>query len=351
MIKIDKHNVEAHYLDFLEGNLSVEDTDLLMAFINANPEFSDLFEDTDDILSLQLQPSDEKFGDTEGLKAVPTSTDDISLSNLDFWLVAKAEKTLSSADIKRLDAFVNENKLQKEEAYIAAAYLKPNLSETFGDVAVLKKGAATIIPLLMRVASIAAIFLFIWLVWNPKKSINKHYVARENSSEIINEAKYISPDLIPHKNLAAVDKIIKPLPKVLKNNRPLNKVKKETKQPKTFKDFPILNQSIQNLNPNKLIYAMKNPPKMLSEDLDLSAVFYDYEETIAKNAINNSSDLAQANPTSPKYQLEEQYRPVTQRLSNLTSLDMSIKKMPEQADISQTVIQIGKFSFERKKKK
>ncbi|MFK8044459.1 MAG: hypothetical protein AB8B72_03120 [Crocinitomicaceae bacterium] len=350
MNKINKHNVEAHYLDFLEGNLSVEDTDLLMAFIDSNPEFSDLFDDTDDLLSLQLKPSDDKFGDTEELKTIPCKGDEVCLANIDFWLVAKAENTLSVEELQRVNDFVIENSLEINEAYVSAAYLKPDLSESFGDLAVLKKDGGTIIPLLMRVASIAAIFLFIWLVWNPKKSIEQQYVSRDNIIQKIDEVKYISPDVMHENNLATVEKIEQPTQRTLKTDTFSKKTNKDSQKPKTFTDFLLLNQSIKNINV-AVTYAMQNPPKMVSEDLNLSAIFYDYEQTIAKNESGNSSNLAQVNIAKPKYELEEQYKPVTQRLSNLTSLDMSIKKMPEEADISQTVIQIGKFSFERKKKK
>ena len=98
--------------------------------------------------------------------------------------------------------------------------------------------------------------------------------------------------------------------------------------------------------------AFNNPPNSLEESIDLSAMFSDFEEIIASNKKSQyNNDVAIQQTSNSIYQLEEQFRPVTTRLSNLTSLDMSYKKMPEAASMNQTVIQIGKFSFERKKNK
>lgn len=347
---IDKNNVEAFYLDYLEGTLSQKDTDSLLSYIDSNPDIAELFEDSEDILSIQVKPSQESFGDTADLKTLPCDDDEICLANIDYWLIAKTENTLSADVVTAVDEFVKANKLENTESFISAAYLKPNFSETFGNVAVLKKQGGTIIPLMVRLTSIAAIFIFIWLMWNPNKAIAPNYKARINVEKGIKIPNYISPEIAIPLNTYAIkenskDRKLKTDEFKVQNNTETKKIEKTEQKLDLFKSsFPSISKS------NEI--AFNNPPIILEEDFNISAMFSDFEETIAANKnVELNNDFASIKSNTNSYKLEEQYRPVTSRLSNLTRLDMSYKKMPEAADVSQTVIQIGKFSFDRKKNK
>ena len=424
MIKIDKHNVEAYYLDHLEGNLSVEDTKALFLFIEDHPELAHLFEDLDGILDLKLEPYDIHFGDTEDIKTLPCQDDDICLSNIDDWLVAKFEKTLSpekekavndfvklhglelneayvnaaqlkpnlsevfgeTEDLKILpqdddemtlsnidywliaksehtlspekvievDEFVKLNGLEKEEAYIGAALLKPDLSETFGDTSILKKEeGGKIIPLLFRVVSVAAIFIFLWLVINPSQPADQAYATRTIDVETKPEPIYESQSIINNttkKNLASS------IDDVSENKAyQVNSSNQKDKSSSYEKTVNLFKQEFVSLKPKQIL---NYPPKEIHEDINMSNLFSDFEETIARNKkiqndgfMDDNLAAVEGRKTAPQSQLNEQYRPITRRLSNFTQLDMSYKKSPETADISQTVIQIGKFSFERKIKK
>ncbi len=423
MIKIDKHNVEAYYLDYLEGNLSEKDTSALFLFIEENPEIAELFDDLDDILDFKLEPEDISFSDASTLKVKSSDNADISLSNIDTWLIAKAEKTLSREEEQAVNEFVKANKLEQNEAYVNAtylkpdlsevygnrnnlktpqfkseidisnidywliaksektlsyeqeqavdqfikhsgleeneayvnaAYLKPNLSEVFGDTSALKKETeGKIIPLLVRVVSIAAIFVFLWLIFRPNKSIEPSYYSRSNNMVKQIEPVYESQTLVTD---------VEPSAKTnLASNIKISSAQKSKansgKQKSVFSNKEPINLFEENFVSLTTKKEFNNPPSWIPENINISHLFADFEETIASqnkpSIIKDvqSDDLANVDTKISKSQLKEQYRPVTRTLSNLTQLDMSYKKAPEESDFAQTVIQIGSFSFERKRKK
>lgn len=345
MIKINKYNVEAFYLDYLEGNLSSSDTEALLVFIDNNPEFAELFEDTDDLAEITLTPTKLSFGDTEVLKTFPCDEDEICLENIDYWLIAKSENTLSTPEVQALNEFIVENSLQNEEAFFSAAYLEPNLSESYGDLQSLKKQGGIILPLLLRASAIAAIFIFIWLLWTPKSSVQNNYFARTMHTEKTVPPEYLSPN---SKNIEIGDsENTNPSPSlVVQENTVINKQELPTIEGKE-NHFDLLKEKFENINVSNDI-AFNNPPSAMTENFELEDIFSDFETLINGEQKFEDYDYAQIQHEEPVYSLQEQYRPVTKTLSNLTSLDMSYKKMPDASNVKQTVIQIGKFSFERK---
>jgi hypothetical protein len=345
MNKINKNNVEAYYLDYLEGSLSPSDTDELLLFIDNHPELAELFDETDDLTEYILTPTELSFGDTEALKTFPCDEDEICLENIDYWLIAKSENTLAEGELEAVNNFVAENKLHADEAFVSAAYLQPNLSESFGDTMVLKRQGGIILPLLLRVSAIAAIFIFIWLVWKPKSSVENNYFARTMHTEKTATPEYLSPN---NKNFGIGDsEITNPSPSVVvQENAVINKQELPTIKGKE-NHFDLLKEKFENINVSNDI-AFNNPPSAMTENFELEEFFSDFETLINAEQKFEDYNYAQIQHEEPVYSLQEQYRPVTKTLSNLTSLDMSYKKMPEAADVKQTVIQIGKFSFERK---
>lgn len=356
MIKIDKDNVEAFYLDYLEGNLNTEDSVLLLAFIKDNPEISNLFEDTEGLLDYKLEAQDLSFGDIDELKSFPCDEEEICLSNIDFWLIAKSERTLNADQVLAVDSFVKSNKLEKTEAYIAAAYLKPNLNEIFFEKTVLKKKTGVILPLFTRITAIAAIFVFFWLAFSQKSNISPQYVSRGLEKIDLTISKYDHSNLaenndgiiietnVDHNNLAALSKN-QLFQLQTKNNSSPNSDKKAN-----LADF--FSESFKNISASSEISF---PPKALPESINISDLFSDYELALSSQEQSDKYDenlvAEHKKPRQEKSELKEYYKPVTNTLSNLTQLDMSYKKLPEGASQSHTLVQIGNFSFERKKRK
>ncbi|MFK8036716.1 MAG: hypothetical protein AB8B74_00370 [Crocinitomicaceae bacterium] len=360
MIKINKDNVEAFYLDHLEGNLNTEDTVMLMAFIDANPDMSDLFEDTEGLLEYTLEAQEVNFGDTDELKGFPCDEEEICLSNIDYWLISKTENTLSDTQIQLVDTFVKSNKLEDTEAYITAAYLKPNLTEVFTEKHILKKKSGTILPLLIRFSAVAAIFVFFWMVLNQNKTDDPIYSSRNLERIDIAIPNYEHPNLDVTNNETIInnDENFSNLASVVKKSGVSQQKKDGVNDTKILDKATKLTEFFSE--PFTTIAASKNrnvPPKALAESFDISDIFSDFELALTAKPTNPNNnfdkDLFANNKTyqSDKSELKEYYKPVTKTLSNLTSLNMSYQKAPQSAEKHHTVIEIGNFSFERKRKK
>lgn len=355
MINLNKDNVEAFYLDYLEGNLNTEDTVMLLSFIKNDPEISNLFEDTEGILDYKLEAESLTFGAVDELKSF-LGNETICLSTIDFWLIAKTENTLSENQIRKIDSFVKLNKLEETEAYITAAYLKPDLNEVFSEKGILKKKAGIILPLFTRVTAIAAIFVFFWLTFSQSTTVNPQYSSRDLKKIDITVSNYDNSNLIrhnneiaitndTHKNLATISK-----KKNVKSNQ--NSTGGSISSNKETRLTQFFSQPFESIgSSNEILISPTAQPELIN----MSHLFADFELALVnrKQADEHSENLLAENKLNrhKSSQLKEYYKPVTRTLSNLTSLDMSYKKGPESASQSHTLVKIGGFSFERKKKK
>ena len=87
MERISIFNYEAFYLDFLEGNLNEEDTALLMAFLEANP---DLKMEDDSLPTFEA----EEFELDDALKndlKQPLIDEAITNNNVEYFMISDAE--------------------------------------------------------------------------------------------------------------------------------------------------------------------------------------------------------------------------------------------------------------------
>ncbi|MBK9190552.1 MAG: hypothetical protein IPM77_03080 [Crocinitomicaceae bacterium] len=109
MEKINKHNYEAYFLDYLEGNLSAEEKADLFAFLEENPALKNELDL--ELNDLTLDPSSLIFADKNKLKAEDESI--ISLNNAEVWMIESVEKNLNASKQKELDDFIEKHQLQK----------------------------------------------------------------------------------------------------------------------------------------------------------------------------------------------------------------------------------------------
>lgn len=153
MEKINRHNYEAYFLDYLEGNLSAEDKQDLFSFLEKNPDLkSELDMDLSDV---SLNPSAIIFENKESLKTEDESI--LTLNTVNVWMLESVEKNLTASKQKELEGFVRKHQLEKSFSAYQAAILKPDLNLVFEDKRKLKVATGIVIPLYMRVASIAAV--------------------------------------------------------------------------------------------------------------------------------------------------------------------------------------------------
>lgn len=153
MERINKHNYEAFFLDFIEGNLSAEEQHDLFVFLAENPELKEAFEG--DFSEVVLTPSNLSFDNKEKLKVFDENS--ITLNNVEHWMIASVEGELNTEKEKELQDFIKKHQLQKTFTTYHATKLKPNLNEVYPEKRRLKVGTGIVVPLYARVASIAAV--------------------------------------------------------------------------------------------------------------------------------------------------------------------------------------------------
>jgi len=106
-MKINRDNYEAYFLDYHEGALNPEEMAEVLVFVGQNPDLKEQFEEFENI-SL---PADESisFSGKDFLKMnTGIFTGQITLSNIEEYLVAEAEGVLSAEVHARLDEFVHQ---------------------------------------------------------------------------------------------------------------------------------------------------------------------------------------------------------------------------------------------------
>jgi hypothetical protein len=121
MVLITRHNYEAYLLDYIEGNLSEQDTAGLMRFLDQNPE---LKQDLDDFDWVTLADNDNNFEGKDDLK-IQAEVEEL--------LIGRIEKRNSASDEARLNALLLAHpQFEKVENLFAATVLVNNTIDFSG---------------------------------------------------------------------------------------------------------------------------------------------------------------------------------------------------------------------------
>jgi len=338
MEKITKHNDEGFYLDYLEGNLNELDQTMLFDFLNANLDLkSELEDDVLDYRLLSDSTSLNTFGKEE-LKHFDSLKGEICLNNVNDFIIADLEHDISVEKKMELDQFIIEYELEKEKAYFFSTKLNANLTEVYDDKEGLKR-KGTIIPLFLKISSVAAVALLLFNYMGSNGS--EDYSPRESDFAL-------QIDTFNHKfefNLANND-VIKNVESKKDNLRSndSNGVNNLTNYTEVKIDSiqPII-QETPNLN-NDIVLEKIKP---IDKDTSVTPIIN--EESLFND------DVVLSNPTVEEkdngIKLVDMYKPITSLTNSYTNLDVSYKKSTEDSKYQVTNIKLGKFSFERKKKR
>ena len=335
MEKIKVNNYEDVYLDYLEGNLNEQGIVMLFDFLNDNPALKEELEDDADVIDFTLNPNDEKltFFEKEDLKHFDCKSNEICLNNVDDFIVAEVEGEITQTDKTKLDAFIIEHDLKSRRDYFYSTKLRPNLKEIYPNKSELKKRGA-IIPLFIKISSVAAVGLIMFSLFNRDGGVeiyqprqNNFALEIDSSGQIFNINKKENSTT----NLVASG---------FSQNNSTSVVKEKDTLPSKKNDIDIL--------PNQFVdmEEIKNDKKV--EDLK-------EKNFLPKEEIKNN-DLAlnveaESISKKPDIKLIDMYQPVTNLANNYTDLALSYKKSTTDSDYKVTTFSIGKFSFERKKKR
>lgn len=183
-MEINKNNYEAIIIDYLEGNLNSQDKMLLLAFLEENPSIKEDFELLSST-SLELNPEQMVFN-ADSLKK-PTQINTAAYSNK---LIALLEGDLTDTEKEKLLHEIEVYpELKKEYHLFLQTKLNPNEEIHLSSKDKLKKKTGIIIPMFVRIASIAALFiaiLFLFITYNQPASDN---VLADRDNELVKSNK------------------------------------------------------------------------------------------------------------------------------------------------------------------
>lgn len=172
-MKPGRSNYEIWITDWLDGNLSPEQTGQLIDFFKENP---DLAPDSELEAPLKIYPGDHLFSRKEELKKSPG---DLSLSQVEYLSVALLENDLDNESCAELLKSI-ENDSQKKEAFnlIGKMKLSPQPG-TYTKKLLLKKRSigTTLLRLSFGGLSAAAAVALLLLVWFRQGSVLKDEIA------------------------------------------------------------------------------------------------------------------------------------------------------------------------------
>jgi hypothetical protein len=131
-MKINKHNYEAFFLDYHEGNLTPQQVAELLLFVEQHPELKEEFESFENFTLEDF--SAYNFENKEGLKK------QISDQNREEYFIRSVDGTLASAEAELLDQFLKQHpQYALEFELFRKTKLIPDLSIVFENKAQLKR--------------------------------------------------------------------------------------------------------------------------------------------------------------------------------------------------------------------
>lgn len=162
MEKISIFNYEAYYLDLLEGNLSEEDTALLLDFLEQHPHLK-LDHEFMPELDLNEMRLDSQF--KAELKQVDFENETPNLINAEQFIIAETEGLLSPDKSLDLNDLLKQNEqLQKLHRIYHCVQLKPDERLIFGDKESLKHKATLRLWPAIAFAAAASVAAFFFLI-------------------------------------------------------------------------------------------------------------------------------------------------------------------------------------------
>ncbi len=203
MEKISKHNYEAFFLDYVEGNLSIEQEQELKDFLEVHPSLrSEL-----DEFELLLAPIEDNASLSTNAKRKLMREEKTALTREDYLMIAATEGQLSPKDKEELDLLLNEDN-NEDKLFLYSKSKLPLESIVFENKSSLYRKAGRFIWMryVSAVAAAAAVLLFA-LLYNPSEQV--YYPSKEYSTSLLGETALAPVELlefIPTKTITPLSK-------------------------------------------------------------------------------------------------------------------------------------------------
>ncbi len=285
-MRIDIHNYEEFVLDFLEGNLSEQQTEEMKAFLLMHPHIAEDLEELDEVvLEAESQSLLEKNFTNQLKKTEIKTVASISEDNYEEVLIAELEQDLNAKEKHDLEKFILQNpEIKIEQALVLSLKVIADKEVVFDKKSSLKKKDRPVIALWTIASSVAAVFLLsFWLSNLPSsdgrlpnfeplqgiETASVHVNARTNQLQEKNEESIVSslpieideqivsrPEIERLASLTSLEREISIEDQSWKNEMVLLKAYAFHKNQLTtlvdLADFPAINRS----GPVKLISSM-----------------------------------------------------------------------------------------------
>lgn len=201
MTDINRNNYEEYFLDFQDGELSPSDENLLMLFLNENPDLKSEIE----LFEADKIPVDNTFFENKMELKKPRILSGVTINNFDELCIARMEGDLKRRETIEFDKFIAGNKKKEKEYNLyKLTKIQPDNFVVFQNKESLKKSEKKIFVLKnnyqwISVAASIIILLAIYLFIPKEKGDNKLPVAEldksikvESVSVTGNEAKKVN---------------------------------------------------------------------------------------------------------------------------------------------------------------
>jgi hypothetical protein len=169
---INKENIEAFLLDYLEGNLSEDLKTELSVFLSENPEYKDYLEELPELIAPEIT-LENKGELKKTLDGKPEVFQQLQGNNLELWSVASMENELTEKEKLLFDRIKSESKsINSVAQQFANTKLIPENKVVFRDKKVLYR--TPLYVSFVRWTSIGvAVSLALFIVWQQASSKTK----------------------------------------------------------------------------------------------------------------------------------------------------------------------------------
>jgi hypothetical protein len=331
--KINSENYEAFYLDYLEGNLEQNDVLELFAFLNEHPEFR-----VDEEL-VMLTPDDNLLGDDfKNLLKTDMLSQDISLNNVDFFLLAQKEGQLTEVQNTNLAQFLElypEFKL--DQKLYALSSLEADQKIVYPAKGQLKQRAPIVLwPYYSALAAACAV-LFFWLMPNPG-NVDADSVARD--------LKHKTRTIQRNFAVENVDEVNEDDEK--DQNQDVTRKKVDLRN--TPEKSELLNKKEAIANNNEQIKPSERVIKIKTiDEQPLEKNLAEVLPTEKKKGTNE--DVITAQTAGFGMSFKEVAPPVTRKLSEIIKTEVNLKKGEDaKGERKGVFFKVGNFEFYRNKR-
>ncbi len=158
MNRINRHNYEIFFIDYIDGKLSAGQIKELQRFLHDNP---DLAQELEDIENVTLYPEDVRYEDKNSLKK-PVEELCVNASNFEEYCIASIEKNLTKAEENQLEKYLKLHPEKKTDYILFTnTVLSPNQDVVYPNKSKLKK-TITLHRVIRIATAVAASVAIIW---------------------------------------------------------------------------------------------------------------------------------------------------------------------------------------------